>query len=95
MAEREHAFLHTLKRTARGGSLSSPQAKRLRQADTCAPVAFGLFQIAFILPSNHLIPIWFLVLVVGVSAADATCASRFLVALTSLCPRNMGAASRG
>jgi len=61
MPEREHAFLHTLQRNARGGSVSSPQAKLRHELGACARILSGIFSLAFKLTVHRVIPIWFLV----------------------------------
>lgn len=61
MPEREHAFLHTIQRNARKGSVSFPRAKRRHQPGVCAQIASGIFPLAFILTFHRVIPIWFLI----------------------------------
>lgn len=83
MAEREHAFLHMLQRNVRGGSRSSPQAKR-RQPGTGPPMTSALFPLALILLFSNGIHTWVLLLFLGLIAAGRTRSSWFMFAPVSL-----------
>lgn len=90
IAGSEHAFLDTRKRTARGGCLSSPHAKRHCHPGMCAPIASPVSLLAFIrlfsssFFTRSFIHIWFLVLFLGVIAVGSTYSSRFLFTLVPL-----------
>ena len=83
MAEREHAFLHMLKRNVRRGSRSSPQAER-RLPGMGPPMTSLLFPLALILLFSNGIHTWFLLLFLGVIAAGSTRSFWFMLTPVSL-----------